>query len=58
VIELSVYYGDTKITKIYRVDDCVRFMVLCHDKQTNFLKTEFFYTEQQAEDFAEEWIDE
>jgi hypothetical protein len=33
-------------------------MVLCHDKQTNFLKTEFFYTEQQAEDFAEEWIDE
>jgi len=58
MIEMSVFYGDKKISKVYRVDGCFRYMVFCHNKENDFARTEFFYTEQQAENFAEEWINE
>ena len=58
MIELSVYYGDKKSATIYRVKSDLQFMVVCKDEEEDFTRTEFFYSEQQAEVFAEEWIDE
>ena len=58
MIELSVFYGDKKTATIYKVENPMPYMVLCHDKDEDFTRTEFFMKQQQAEDFAEDWINE
>lgn len=58
MIELSVFYGVGKTTKIYKVKNSMPFMVTCHDDEEDFTRTEFFMTQQEAEDFSEDWINE
>ena len=58
MIELSVFYGVEKTSTIYKVVNSLPFMVICHDKDEDFTRTDFFMTQQEAEDFAEDWINE
>lgn len=58
MIELSVFYGIGKTVTIYKVDNPIPYMVICYDVDEDFTRTEFFMKQQQAEDFAEDWINE
>lgn len=56
--ELSVFYGNMKTVTIYKVQNAMPYMVICYDNDEDFTRTEFFMKQQQAEDFAEDWINE
>ena len=58
MIELSVFYEGNKTATVYKVQNPLQYMVLCYDEDEDFTRTEFFYTEQDAENFAEDWINE
>jgi len=53
--QLSIYTGVNRTATIFYVKNALPFMVVCHDEEEDFTRTEFFINEQEAEDFAEDW---